>query len=145
MQGIAVTVLGPGDLPRLLAVRAGLFDQAIDPAQSGAFLADPMNVIVLAHAGDHAVGMATGTVLLHPDKPPNLLVHELGTRDGWTRRGIATAMMQARRTAGAARGAQGMWLATETDNDAARGLYRRLGAAETMVACYVWDDDDIHV
>ena len=39
-----------------------------------------------------------------------------------------------------ARGCKGIWLATETDNIAARALYRRLGADETTgIVVYDWD------
>jgi len=81
LEGITIRALGPEDLVLLVAVPEGLFDEPVDPVQAAAFLADPMHEIVLALGGDLAVAMATGTVVLHPDKPPSMFVNEVGTRD----------------------------------------------------------------
>ncbi len=67
---ITLRHLGPVDLDVLLAVPEGLFDWPVDPVHAHAFLDDPLHEIVLAFEGDLAVGLASGTVLLHPDKPP---------------------------------------------------------------------------
>lgn len=67
---ITLRHLGPDDLDLLLAVHEGLFDSPVDPVLSRAFLDNPLHEIVLAFEGDLAVGLASGTVLLHPDKPP---------------------------------------------------------------------------
>lgn len=132
--------LGPDDLATLLAVRDGLFDEPLDPAESAAFLADPANLLLLAFDGDDAVGMLTGTFLRHPDKPLSLFVNELGTRDAWQRRGIATALMREAIAIARARGARGVWLGTEEDNDAAIAFYRSLGAEELRGVFFGWDD-----
>ncbi len=132
--------LGPDDLATLLAVEDGLFDEPLDPSESAAFLADPANLILLAYDGDHAVGMLTGTFLRHPDKPQSLFVNELGTREGWQRRGIATALMQQAIAIARARGARGIWLGTEEDNTEAIAFYRSLGAEELRGVFFGWDD-----
>lgn len=132
--------LGPDDLATLLAVRDGLFDETLDPAESAAFLADPANLLLLAFDGDDAVGMLTGTFLRHPDKPLSLFVNELGTREAWQRRGIATALMREAIAIARARGARGVWLGTEEDNDAAIAFYRSLGAEELRGVFFGWDD-----
>jgi len=132
--------LGPDDLATLLAVRDGLFDEPLDPAESAAFLADPANLLLLAFDGDDAVGMLTGTFLRHPDKPLSLFVNELGTREAWQRRGIATALMREAIAIARARGARGVWLGTEEDNDAAIAFYRSLGADELRGVFFGWDD-----
>ena len=145
VAGITFRLLGPDDLAVLLAIPEGLFDEVCDPLQSAAFLNDPGHLLMLAFDGDLAVGMASGTVLLHPDKPPAFLVNEVGVRDDWQQRGIATATMQHLFAIVRARGYQGIWLGTEIDNAAARGLYRKLGGDEVIAVLYGWDgalDDD---
>lgn len=132
--------LGPDDLATLLSVEEGLFDETLDPAESAAFLADPANLLLLAFDGDDAVGMLTGTFLRHPDKPLSLFVNELGTREAWQRRGIATALMREALTIARARGARGVWLGTEEDNDAAIAFYRSLGAEELRGVFFGLDD-----
>jgi aminoglycoside 6'-N-acetyltransferase I len=123
----------------LLSVPEGLFDGPIDPVQAEAFLNDPGHVIVLAFAGDLAVGMATGTVLLHPDKPPAMFVNEVGVRDAWLRRGIGKAVTEHLFAIARARGCEGIWLGTEHDNSAALALYRSLGGDEVKGVYFGWD------
>jgi ribosomal protein S18 acetylase RimI-like enzyme len=131
---------GPDDLATLLAVEEGLFDEPFDPAESAAFLADPANLLLLAYDGDVAVGMLTGTFLRHPDKPLSLFVNELGTRPDWQRRGVATLLMQEAIAIARARGARGVWLGTEDDNEGAIAFYRSLGAEEMRGVFFGWDD-----
>lgn len=131
--------LGPQDADRLSGLREGLFDNPVDPAQARAFLADPGHEMVLAYAGAEPVGMASGTVLLHPDKPPAFFVNEVGVRDDWQRRGIALALTERLFDIARARGCEGIWLGTEPDNARALGLYRKLGGKEVSVVAFGWD------
>jgi ribosomal protein S18 acetylase RimI-like enzyme len=140
MQGIVIREIGLAQIDLLLAVTPGLFDEDFRPDQSLAFLSDPSNILFLAHDGDLAVGMATATILRHPDKPPALFVNELGIRDSHLRQGIATALLQAMLAAARERGCQGIWLGTEVDNVAALGLYRKLGGKEMTFVGFGWDD-----
>lgn len=119
---------------------AEVFDNPVDAAQLGAFLADPGHEMVVALSEGHVVGFASGTVLLHPDKPPAFLVNEVGVVPARRREGIGTALVDALLSVARARGCRGTWLATEAENDAARALYRRAGARETAgIVVYDWD------
>ena len=139
-ETITLHLMGPDDLDRLLAVEAGLFDNPIRPDQAEAFLNDPAHLLVLAFAGDQAVGMATGQLMLHPDKPPAFFLAEVGVRDAWQRQGIAKRLCARLMDEARARGCEGIWLATEDDNTAARALYRSLEARETSgIVVYDWD------
>ena len=140
MPEIALRVLDAADHGLLCAVSDGLFDHPINPTQAAAFLNDPLHHIVLAFDGAEAVGMASGTVLFHPDKPPAFFINEVATREGWMRRGIATAVC--RRLIALARdlGCRGVWLGTETDNAAAIALYRSLKGHEMTGVFFGWDD-----
>jgi ribosomal protein S18 acetylase RimI-like enzyme len=138
-QEITIKHLGPDDLELLLAVPEGLFDDPVDAVQAADFLADPMHEIMLAYDGDLAVGMVTGTVVLHPDRPPSMFVNELGTREGWIRRGIARDLTERFFDLARARGCEGIWLGTEPDNLPALGLCRRLGGQEITFVGFGWD------
>lgn len=127
------------DLRDLLAVPPGLFDEPIDREQARAFLEDPLHEGVLAYAGDLAVGMATGTVLLHPDKAPAMFINEVGVRDEWQRRGIGAAVTQRLIDVARARGCEGVWLGTEPDNVAALALYRSMDGDEVKGVYFGWD------
>ena len=131
--------LSVSDIDLLMAIPAGLFDNPIRRDQAEAFLADPLHEMLIAYCGDLAVGMVSATVLLHPDKAPSLFINEVGTRDGWTRRGVATELVERMIEIGRARGCEGAWLGTEIDNGPARALYRSLGADEVSGVFYGWD------
>ncbi len=137
---ITLRHLGPDDLDVLLGVADGLFDHPIRRDQAVAFLTDPLHEIVLAFDDDVAVGMATGVIMLHPDKPPAFFVSEVGIRDAFQRRGIGKQVTAKLMEIARARGCEGIWLATEADNMAARALYNALEARETGdIVVYDWD------
>ena len=141
---ITVRMLGPDDLSVFDRVADGTFDNPIRPDQAQAFLEDANHLIAVALAGDTVVGMATGVIYFHPDKPPQFWINEVGTAAPWRRRGIATRTTQALLRAAAAAGCVEMWLGTETDNTAARALYRALDGAETEgLVMYGWGAEDV--
>ena len=92
-----------------------------------------------AIAGGDLVSFASGTVLLHPDKPPGVFVNEVGTRESHRRRGLARAVTEALFAHVRAMGCNGIWLGTEPDNAPALALYRALGGAEQVIAGFGWD------
>lgn len=132
--------LGPEDLELLIGIQPGLFDNPVDPDQARAFLENPLHHIIMAFAGIEAVSFASATVLLHPDKPPTMFINEVGTRDEWQRRGLATRVTRAMIDHGRALGCDGVWLGTETDNAAAIALYRSLNADAVDGIYFGWDD-----
>lgn len=139
MQQITIKALGPEDAQLLLDVPEGLFDLPTRVDQTEAFLNNSDHYMVAAFVGDLMVGMASGVVNLHPDKDPALFVNEVGVRDEWQRKGIATRLMNALFDLVKPRGITGIWLATEIDNDAARGLYKHMNARETKgIVVYDW-------
>lgn len=135
---ITISSPGPDDLSLLMAIPTGLFDNPMDPVQAAAFLADPLHELVLAFDGDLAVGMASGTVLLHPDKPPTMFVNEVGVRDSHLCQGIGTAVTKELFAIARARGCKGIWLGTEPDNAPALALYRKLGGDEVQGVYFGW-------
>ncbi|MEL6684045.1 MAG: GNAT family N-acetyltransferase [Pseudomonadota bacterium] len=142
-MGETITLLhvGPEDLEVLLGVEEGVFDNPIVPGQARAFLDDPLHEMVVALDGASVVGMASGQIMYHPDKPPAFFVAEVGVRDAYQRRGIATRLCERLRAIAKARGCEGIWVATEGDNTAARGLYAAMGARQTEdIVVFDWDD-----
>ena len=134
-----IRLLGPEHTDLLRAVEPGLFDHPVDAAQARAFLQSPLNAIVLGMDAGRAVAFASGTVLLHPDKPQALFVNEVGTRASHQRRGFGTAVLRALIAHARDRGCKGVWLGAEPDNAAALALYRRLGGEARAFVGFGWD------
>lgn len=131
-------LLGPKNAFQLEG--ADVFDNPVDPVQLAAFVADAGHEMVFATMGARVVGMASGTVLLHPDKQPAFFINEVGVNEDLRARGIGTALTKLLIKVARDKGYQGIWLATETDNVEARALYQKLGARETdAVVVYDWD------
>ncbi len=138
-ETITIRRLGPADLAVLDSVADGVFDNAIDADQAVRFLADGCHEMVVAVADSQVVAMASGVVLLHPDKQPQMFINEVGTGDDWLRRGIGRKLVDAILRIAAERACEYVWLATEAENIPARSLYRRMGGRETEgIVMYEW-------
>ncbi|MGB0439123.1 MAG: GNAT family N-acetyltransferase [Paracoccaceae bacterium] len=121
---------------------ADVFDYPVDPEQLGRFVKDQGHHLVFARVGAQVIGFASGTVLLHPDKPPAFFINEVDVVPDFQRQGVATALCRKLIAMVRAQGCVGIWLATEADNHAARALYRGLAGRETdAVVVYDWDAD----
>lgn len=120
--------------------RVVTFDNPVDPEQLTKFLADDGHELVFATSDKTVIGFASGSILLHPDKVPAFFINEIDVAPAYQRQGVATALCKMLIGVARDRGCQGIWLATEEDNAAARALYRGLGARETdAVVVYDWD------
>lgn len=116
------------------------FDEDVIPEQLNAFVDDPNHDLIFATVDNVPVGIASGAMLLHPDKAPAFFVAEVGVNEEWRRRGIASELVYRLINLARKKGSVGIWLATELDNEEARGLYRKLKARETQdIVVYDWD------
>ncbi len=119
------------DNARLLErVDDDVFDRAVEPVLVTDFLANPANVLFVAVAGGEVIGMVSGIAYVHPDKPLQLFVNEIGVCSRFRQRGVGRRLMEALLQQARALGCSEAWVATEVENSAARGLYRGTGAEE---------------
>jgi aminoglycoside 6'-N-acetyltransferase I len=125
--GIAFRVLTAADAVVLERVAEDVFDQAVRADLATSYLADPRKLLAVAVADGVVVGMASGIVYEHPDKPLQLWVNEVGTAPPWQRRGIATGLVKLLLARGREMGCTEAWVATERNNAPARALYESLG------------------
>ena len=130
MEGIAIRLLGPNEEAVLAHVDEDVFDNEVDPALAREFLTDPRHHIAVAVDGDRVVGMATAVHYIHPDKPVELWINEVGVATSHRRRGIAKALMHVLFDHGRSLGARSAWLGTERTNIEAMALYTSLGGRE---------------
>jgi ribosomal protein S18 acetylase RimI-like enzyme len=140
MDAIEIRRLGLEDADLVLSVRDGVFDGPVRPEQLRLKLRASGQLLIGALADGALVGMASGAVVLMPDKAPSFYLDELGVHEDWRRRGIGLALGRSVLTEARAMGCETIWLATEDDNDPARALYARLGGrAQSGVVVYSWD------
>jgi aminoglycoside 6'-N-acetyltransferase I len=127
---LTVRVLGPDEAQVLDRVAPDVFDHPVDPRWTSEFFADARHHIAVAIDAGVVVGMATGVHYVHPDKPPELWVNEVGVAASHQRQGIARALLEALFAHARTLGCREAWVLTEDDNVAARRLYATVGGRE---------------
>ena len=125
-----IRVLSTGEEAVLANVAPEVFDNPIDPALAREFVADPRHHIAVAIDDGLVVGFASGVHYIHPDKPAELWVNEVGVAPTHHRRGLGKAVLAALLEAGRGLGCGEAWVLTERSNAAARALYVSAGGEE---------------
>src|SRR4029079_2448011 len=96
-------------------------------ADMAAFAAAPDHRRLVAWQGGEAAGFVSGVELTHPDKGTEMFLYELGVDEAFRGRGIGPALVTALADRAGERGCYGMWVLTDTDNDAALATYQGAG------------------
>jgi len=107
----------------LAAGADGLFDKPLRPESLAAFLDDPNHLLWYAVVARRPVGFASGSILLHPDKKPQMFINEVGVDAAYRRRGIGRDLVARLVEAARARGCDYAWLGTETDNEGGNACF----------------------
>jgi aminoglycoside 6'-N-acetyltransferase I len=138
---VEVRILNAGEEAILAITAPGVFDNDVDPKLAREFLADPHHHIAVALDNGVVVGFASAVDYIHPDKPRELWVNEVGTAPTHQGQGIAKRVMAALLAHGKALGCTVAWVLTDKDNTAARALYRSAGGSElsTDVVHVEWE------
>ena len=135
----SVRFLASGDLGVLEQVDDDVFDHPLVPSLCREFLADPRHHIAVAIEDGVVVGMASGVHYLHPDKPNQFWINEVGVAGRARRRGFAKRLLEALFARARELGCREAWVATEKDNEVARRLYRSVGGSEEEVVHATFD------
>jgi ribosomal protein S18 acetylase RimI-like enzyme len=125
MSEIKIRLLRSGDAAILDKVAEEVFDEPVNPARLGAYLAEPGHHMFVALHDGVVVGQVAAVVHRHPDKPTELYIDEVGVAPAYRRQGIAGRMLEAMFRHGKAIGCEEAWVGTEPDNLPARGLYEQ--------------------
>lgn len=143
---IAVRCLAPTEAAVLRHVAPDVFDHDVRADYLGAFFDDPHSLLAVAIDDGVVVGMASGVVYGHPDKPLQLFVNEVGVAPTHQRRGLARGLIRCLLARGRELGCAEAWVATEEENAAARALYAATGgleaASRAVVFTYALGSDD---
>jgi aminoglycoside 6'-N-acetyltransferase I len=126
-----IRILRPGDQSLLESVATGVFDHAVDPDLAAEVLRDPRHHLAVALDGGRVVGFASGVHYVHPDKPAELWVNEVGVAESHRGRGLGKAVLRALLRHGRRLGCREAWVLTDQSNNPARRLYASTGGRES--------------
>lgn len=126
-----VRVLTPADAKLFERLADGVFDHAVHRRLVDEFLADPRHSLAVAIADGMIVGMASAVRYVHPDKPSELWINEVGVSPRYQRRGLARRILAELLAEGRRQGCREAWVLTDFENAAARATYRSAGGVES--------------
>lgn len=122
-----IKTLSPVDLLLLLSAADDVFDNPVNETYAREFLNDPRHHIVAAIVDGVIIGFASAVHYIHPDKPPELWINEVGVAAAHQGRGIGKAIMNEMLNLGIQLGCVNAWVLTDKNNIAASGLYQSIG------------------
>ena len=137
---IDVMILTAMDTSVLERVEDDVFDNPVQLQLAAQYLSNPGNLLAVAVQQNVVVGMASAIAYVHPDKPSQLFINEVGVCERCQRQGLGKRLMHALLERGKVMGCAEAWVATEESNLAARALY---GAAkgvqdQARAVVYTW-------
>lgn len=127
---VRVRLLGEGEAEVLRNIAPGVFDHDLRPDSLAAFFSDARHHLAVALDGETVVGMAAAFHYVHPDKPPELFINEVGVADAYQGQGLGRRMLDTLLAHARTLGCVAAWVLTEEDNHAARRLYASAGGEE---------------
>lgn len=133
-MSVTYRVLSELDGEVLSNVSPDVFDDPVDPRWSAEFLADPRHHLAVAMDDGVVVGMASGVHYVHPDKPPELWINEVGVADTHQGRGIGREILRVLLAHARTLGCREAWVLTSPDNTSARRMYAAAGGVEAEEA-----------
>ena len=121
-----------------------VFDDPVEAKHLAEFVADPRHLMILAVDRDTVVGMVSATECLHPDKPRQLFINEIGVAPTHRRQGIGRELVESLLDAARARGCDYAWLGTDVDNVAGQACFGSVAGGEEPqpFLLYEWKLDD---
>jgi aminoglycoside 6'-N-acetyltransferase I len=127
---VEIRVLGPGDETLLRRVAPEVFDDEVDPRLTAEFLQDPRHHLAVAVEASTVVGFASAVHYVHPDKPPELWINEVGVAPSHQRQGVGQRLLRALFDVGESLGCHQAWVLTDRSNMTAMRLYQSAGNAD---------------
>jgi ribosomal protein S18 acetylase RimI-like enzyme len=124
-----IRILDSSDQAVLANVAPDVFDHAVDLRLVTEFLGDPRHHLAVAIDQGQVIGFASGVHYVHPDKPPELWINEVGVASSHQGRGIGKAVIRALLQHGERLGCGQAWVLTDDANTAAMRLYASAGGS----------------
>ena len=117
-------------------VAPGVFDAGVDARLTAEFLGDARHHLAVAVDDACVVGFASAVHYVHPDKPAELFINEVGVAASHRQQGLGRRLLEVLLAHGASLGCRQAWVLTGTGNHPARRLYEAAGgraAAELSI------------
>ena len=121
-----------------IATKNKSLDAPVIPAAAHRFLNAEGHHILVCYLDAGPVGFITGVEMTHPDKGTEMFLYERGVAGAFRRRGHGGALVRALAALARCRGCYGMWVGTESDNDAALATYRNAVGEEDGFVVFNW-------
>jgi ribosomal protein S18 acetylase RimI-like enzyme len=137
-SAVLTMLLSAGDGSILGSVAEDVFDHPVRMDLVAEFLSDPRHHIAVALDGGIVVGMASAVHYIHPDKPAQLFINEVGVAPSHQRQGIASELIARLLAHGRVLGCTEAWVAADEDNAPARALYAHVGGQEEPVRAVIY-------
>jgi len=128
---VETKILQAGDDAQLKNVAPDVFDNELEPRLVAEFLADPRHHIAVAIENGQVIGFASGVHYVHPDKPAELWINEVGVSPEHQGRGIGKAVMRTLLEHARQLGCREAWVLTNRSNQPAMRLYASTGGRES--------------
>lgn len=126
-----------GDEAVLDRVADDVFDHPLRKDDIAEFLRGPQNHLCVAIEEGVVVGFASAVIYNHPDKPREMWINEVAVAPSHQGQGLGKAILAALFERARKLSCCEAWVLTDTDNGAARALYRSAGGTERPDAVYV--------
>lgn len=130
-MAVETKILQAGDDAQLKNVAPDVFDNELEPRLVAEFLADPRHHIAVAIENGQVIGFASGVHYVHPDKPAELWINEVGVSPEHQGRGIGKAVMRTLLEHARQLGCREAWVLTNRSNQPAMRLYASTGGRES--------------
>lgn len=112
------------DADQFRDVADNVFDAKLSVASLRSFLDDQNHHMVIAKDGATIIGFVSAVSYVHPDKPWEIWINEVGVAPDWRGQGIAKSLLSMMLEHGRSIGCVEAWVLTEPDNAPANALYR---------------------
>ena len=126
-MALETRILDSSNQALLANVAPGVFDNPLDPGLVTEFLSDHRHHLAVAIDGSQVIGFASGVHYVHPDKPSELWINEVGVASDHQGRGVGKAVVRALLEHARSLGCEEAWVLTDNTNTAAMRLYASVG------------------
>ena len=137
-MSVDIRLLGPADASVLDRCAGDIFDNPISPELRTEFLADSRHHLVVAIENGVVIGMASGVHYVHPDKPAQLFINEVGVSSSHRRRGVGRALVERLVRRAEELRCTEAWVLTDRKNESACRLYESAGAETPPDDCVMY-------